>query len=61
MSHSLILRQEAERDLADAYGWYEACVPGLGADFCLPWNMHWIPSKKTRTVFQLSTRRYAVR
>jgi plasmid stabilization system protein ParE len=33
MKYTLVLRQEAERDLAEAYGWYETCVPGLGADF----------------------------
>lgn len=33
MIPTLILRQEAERELADAYRWYEARVPGLGAQF----------------------------
>ena len=33
MSYSLILRQEAEKDLVEAYKWYEEKVPGLGSDF----------------------------
>ena len=33
MSYKLILRQEAERDLIEAYKWYEEKVPGLGTDF----------------------------
>ena len=33
MKQELILRQEAERDLAEAHAWYEERVPGLGADF----------------------------
>ena len=33
MSYKLILRQEAERDLAGTYNWYNEKVPGLGSDF----------------------------
>ena len=33
MKYGLILRQEAERDLAEAYRWYSEKVPGLGSDF----------------------------
>ena len=33
MIKTLILRQEAERDLAEAYAWYEEKVSGLGSDF----------------------------
>lgn len=33
MKHTLILRQEAERDLFEAYRWYNEKVPGLGSDF----------------------------
>lgn len=33
MSYKLILRQEAERDLAEARKWYNEMVPGLGSDF----------------------------
>jgi toxin ParE1/3/4 len=33
MSYKLILRQEAERDLVEAYKWYEEKIPGLGTDF----------------------------
>jgi toxin ParE1/3/4 len=33
MSYKLILRQEAERDLIEAYKWYGEKVPGLGTDF----------------------------
>lgn len=35
MKRALIIRPEAERDLAEAYGWYESQVPGLGSDFFL--------------------------
>lgn len=31
----LIVRPEAESDLRDAFQWYEAKVPGLGAQFLL--------------------------
>ena len=33
MSRELIIRPEAETDLADAFEWYEARVPGLGLEF----------------------------
>ena len=33
MSQALIIRPEAEADLADAYDWYEERVAGLGAEF----------------------------
>ena len=33
MSYKLILRQEAERDLAGTYNWYNEKVPDLGPDF----------------------------
>ncbi len=33
MKYKLILRQEAERDLAEAYRWYREIMPGLGSDF----------------------------
>lgn len=33
MNYRLILRQEAERDLDQAYNWYNVKVPGLGSDF----------------------------
>ena len=33
MSYKLILRQEAERDLAEARKWYNEMIPGLGSDF----------------------------
>ena len=33
MKQKLILRQEAEQDLAESHAWYEERVPGLGADF----------------------------
>ena len=33
MTANLIVRQEAEADIADAYRWYEAQRPGLGHDF----------------------------
>jgi plasmid stabilization system protein ParE len=33
MSYKVILRQEAERDLVEAYKWYEEKVPGLGTVF----------------------------
>ncbi len=33
MNYELILRQDAEKDLAQAYKWYNENVPGLGSDF----------------------------
>jgi toxin ParE1/3/4 len=33
MKKALIIRPDAERDLVDAYGWYEARVTGLGSEF----------------------------
>ena len=33
MAAKPLLIPEAERDVADAYGWYEARRPGLGEDF----------------------------
>jgi toxin ParE1/3/4 len=35
MKKPLIVRPEAEADLAEAYGWYEQQVRGLGAQFLL--------------------------
>ena len=35
MSRRLIVRPEAEAEMADAFDWYEARVPGLGSEFCL--------------------------
>ena len=31
----MIIRPEAEAEIAEAYDWYEARSPGLGADFLL--------------------------
>lgn len=33
MNFNLILRQEAERDLAETYKWYNRQVSGLGVEF----------------------------
>ena len=33
MTWRLIVRPEAEKDLSEAYEWYETQVPGLGAQF----------------------------
>lgn len=33
MTYRLIIRPEAEAELAEAFDWYEHRVPGLGADF----------------------------
>lgn len=33
MRRSLLVRPEAEQDLAEAYDWYENQVTGLGVDF----------------------------
>jgi plasmid stabilization system protein ParE len=33
MTYRLIIRPEAEAELAEAFDWYERRVPGLGADF----------------------------
>ena len=35
MSRRLIIRPEAEAEMADAFDWYEDRVPGLGSDFLL--------------------------
>lgn len=35
MKRALIIRPEAERDMRDAYVWYEKQVQGLGANFLL--------------------------
>ena len=35
MKHRLIIRPEAEAELAEAFDWYEHRVPGLGADFLM--------------------------
>lgn len=35
MSHRLIVRPEAEAELAEAFDWYEDRVSGLGSDFLL--------------------------
>lgn len=35
MSRELIIRPEAEADIAEAFAWYEARVSGLGAEFLL--------------------------
>jgi plasmid stabilization system protein ParE len=35
MSREIILRPEAETELAEAFEWYEERVPGLGSEFLL--------------------------
>ena len=35
MSSRLIVRPEAEAEIAEAFDWYEDQVPGLGSDFLL--------------------------
>lgn len=35
MSRELVIRPEAEADIAEAFGWYEARVSGLGSQFLL--------------------------
>jgi len=35
MTHDLIIRPEAEAEMAEAFDWYEARVPGLGSEFLL--------------------------
>jgi toxin ParE1/3/4 len=35
MTLELIIRPEAEADIAQAFGWYEARVSGLGSEFLL--------------------------
>ncbi len=35
MSRGLIVRPEAEAEIAEAFDWYEEQVPGLGSDFVL--------------------------
>jgi plasmid stabilization system protein ParE len=35
MNLELIIRPEAEADIAEAFDWYETRVPGLGSEFVL--------------------------
>jgi plasmid stabilization system protein ParE len=35
MNLELIIRPEAEADIAEAFDWYETRVPGLGSEFLL--------------------------
>jgi plasmid stabilization system protein ParE len=35
MARELVVRPEAEAELAEAFKWYEERVPGLGTDFLL--------------------------
>jgi plasmid stabilization system protein ParE len=35
MNFELIIRPEAEADIAEAFDWYETRVPGLGSEFVL--------------------------
>lgn len=35
MTRSLVIRAAAEAEMAEAFDWYEARVPGLGSDFLL--------------------------
>lgn len=35
MTYRLIIRPEAETELAEAFDWYERRLPGLGAEFLL--------------------------
>jgi len=35
MIHELIIRPEAETDIAEAFDWYESHVPALGSEFLL--------------------------
>jgi plasmid stabilization system protein ParE len=35
LNRKIVVRPEAEAELADAFDWYEHHVPGLGADFLL--------------------------
>lgn len=35
MSGKLVIRPQAEAEMAEAYDWYEARVPGLGSEFLL--------------------------
>ncbi len=44
MSLELIIRPEAEADIADAFDWYESRVRGLGSEFCLYWMLFSIQS-----------------
>lgn len=42
MTRLLFIRPEAEAEMAEAFDWYEARVPGLGSDFlsCLDVVFH---------------------
>lgn len=35
MSHRLIVRPDAEMEIAEAFDWYQEFTPGLGSDFLL--------------------------
>ena len=35
MKRMIFIRPEAEQDMREAYSWYEAQMPGLGANFLL--------------------------
>jgi plasmid stabilization system protein ParE len=43
MAADLVVAAEAELDVADAYGWYEAGGSGWEKSFCRPW-MHRSPT-----------------
>jgi plasmid stabilization system protein ParE len=39
MTRRLIIRPEAEAELAEAFDWYEQRVPGLGEDFLVAFDV----------------------
>jgi plasmid stabilization system protein ParE len=66
MTRSLIVRPEAEADIAQAFHWYEARVPGLGSEFLLVFDAtfnsilrnHLLYPEIYKTVCRALTRRF---
>ena len=66
MTRSLMVRPEAEADIAQAFDWYEARLPGLGSEFLLVLDAafnsilrnHLLHPKIHKTVRQTLTRRF---
>ena len=66
MTRGLIIRPEAEADIAQAFKWYEAQVPGLGSQFLFVLDAgfnsilrnHLIYPEVYKTVRRVLTRRF---
>lgn len=53
MSLELIIRAEAEADIADAFDWYEARVRGLGSEFLLVLDAVFNSIIKNHLIYQI--------